>query len=243
MVGGFLRLSTLCLSYTSISKDATILLFSQIASSGILKLRTLYMGRHPTNARDSHLPAVEPDIFATAICKLVHVEVDYNNLSFDQMSALFTKMTIFQHCLRSLTVSYDKRLKTLSESVVTQALVTVKSIQFHDLPQRYFNHFIENVKVTLGVKTRYVMTNWELRRIHQRMLEDALTQNVHINFIPRRMATEIEETEYETEDQQTNDDYDRVEQMENIQLSEENINDLTQMMVMQMMYDLGASNS
>ena len=242
MVGGFLSLSTLCLDYTSISKEATILLFSQIASTEILKLRTLFMGRHPTIAKSSHLPAVDPDIFATAICKLVYVEVDYNNLSFDQIITLFTKMTIFPHCLLSLTVSYDKRLKTLSESVVTQALVTLKSFQFHDLPQRYFHHFIEHVKVTPGVKTRYIMTNWELRRRQQRMLEDALTQNVDINFIPNRTSA-FEDTENETENQQTNDDYDRVEQMENIQLSEENINDLNQMMMMQMMYDLGAFNS
>ena len=241
MVGGFLSLNTLCLFYTSISKEATILLFSQIASTGILKLRTLYMGRHPTNAKSSHLPAVEPDIFATAICKLERAEVEFNNLSFDQMKALFTKMTIFQHCLRSLTVSYDKRLKTLSESLVTQALLTLRSVQFTDLPQRYFHHFIEKAKVTPDVKTRHVTLNWESRRRHQRMLEDALTQNAHINFIPNRTA--IEEMEYYTEEDLTDDEVDRVERMENIQLSEENIEDSNQMMMMQMLHDFGALNN
>ena len=177
------------------------------------------------------MPAVEPDIFAAAICKLEDVEIDYNNLSFDQISALFTKMTSYQHCLKSLIVSYDKRLKSINESVVTQALMTLRSFQCSDLPQRYFKHFIENVKITPGVKTRYATTNWESRKKHQRMLEDALAENVHINFIPNRTA--FEETEYETEDLE-DDDYDRVEEMENIELSEENINDLNHFMMMQM---------
>ena len=116
---------------------------------------------------------------------------------------------------------------------MTQALMTLRSIQFNDLPQRYFNHFIENVKVTPSVKTRYWESNWESRRKHQRMLEDALAKNVHINFIPNRTA--CEETEYDTDtEDQAYDDYDRVEDMENIELSEENINDLNHFMMMQM---------
>jgi len=233
MVDGFLNLKALTLSYTSISEETTIFLFSQIAGAENLKLRTLNIGRHPTNARHSHLPAVEPDVFATAICKLENVEVDYNNLSFDQMSALFNKMTIDQHCLNSLIVSYDKRLKSLSESVITQALMTLKHIQFHGLPQRYFNHFIENVKVKPVVKTRFIETNFELRMREIRMLEDALAQNVHINFIPSRTGLEEEARECETEEQeQTDDDFDHVHAMENIQLSEENINDLIMLKLM-----------
>ena len=73
------------------------------------------------------------------------------------------------------------------------------------------------------------------------MLEDALTQNAHINYISNRTA--IEESEYYTEEDLTDDEVDRVERMENIQLSEENIEDLNQMMMMQMLYDLGASNN
>ena len=154
IVDGFLNLKALTLSYTSISKEATVLLFSLIARNENLKLRTLNLGRHPQNARNSHLPAVEPDVFATAICKLENVEVDYNNLSFDQMDALFSKMTLDQHSLKSLTVSYDKSLKDLNEVVVTQALITLQHIEFHDLPQRYFKHFIEKVKVTPGTKNK-----------------------------------------------------------------------------------------
>ena len=105
-------------------------MFSKIARNENLKLRTFNLGRHPQNARCSHLPAVEPDVFATAICKLENVEVDYNNLSFDQMDALFSKMTLDQHSLKSLIVSYDKSLKDLSEAVVTQALMTLKHIEF-----------------------------------------------------------------------------------------------------------------
>lgn len=76
------------------------------------------------------------------------------------------------------------------------------------------------------------------------MLEDALEQNVHINFIPNRTA--FEETDYDTEEDQTDhdyEDYDRTEAMENIQLSEENINDLNYFMMMRMINDLGASDS
>ena len=187
-------------------------------------------------------------MFATAICKLEDVEVDYNNLSIDQMSALFTKMAIYKHCLKSLIISYDKRLKSLNESVVTEALMTLRSIEFHDLPQRFFNHFIANVKVSPGVKTRYVTTTWESRRKHQRMLEDALAENVHVNFIPIR--TVLEETECDTEEDQPDEDYedyDRVEEMEKDLLSEEDINDFNNYCMMmrlsRMINDLGASDS
>ena len=217
-------------------------MFSQIARMENLKLRTLNLGRHPQNARNSHLSAVEPDVFATAICKLENVEVDYNNLSFDQMDALFSKMTLDQHYLKSLIVSYDKSLKGLSESVVTQALITLKHIEFNDLPQRYFNHFIKNVKVKPGVKTRFITTNFETRMRQQKMLEDALAQNVHINFIPSHTGSEEEARDCETEEQ-TDDDFDRVHEMENIQLSEENMNELAQIMMMRMMNDLGATGN
>ena len=186
IVDGFLSLTSLTLSFTEISRDTIILLFSEIASStNNLKLKCLNLGRDPQFAIFSHLPQVEPEIFATAVCKLEEIDVQYNNLSVDQMITLFTKMKQSQHCLKKLVVSYAKRFQTMSDSVVSQALLTVKDIEFRDLSAKYFNHFIEQVKVTPSVKTRYIQIEYGTMR-YQRMLEGALTQNEHIRFTPHR---------------------------------------------------------
>ena len=98
------------------------------------------------------------------------------------------------------------------------------------------------MKVKPGVKTRILTTNFESRMRQQRMLEDALAQNVHINFIPSHTGSEEEARECDTEEQ-TDDDFDRVHEMENIQLSEENMNDLAQIMMMRMMNNFGAAGN
>ena len=43
--------------------------------------------------------------------------------------------------------------------------------------------------------------------------------------------------------EQTDDDFDRVHEMENIQLREENMNDLAQIMMMRMMNEFGAAGN
>ena len=213
LVDGFLSLTSLTLSFTEISRDATILLFCKIASSkDNLKLRCLNLGRDQQFAIFSHLPQVEPETFATAVCKLEEVDVQYNNLSLDQMNTLFTKMMQNKHCLKKLVVSYAKRFQTMSDSVVSEALLTVKDIEFWDLSAKYFNHFIEQIKVTPSVKTRYIQIEHGTMR-YQRMLEAALTQNEVIRFTPHRTHPQMVGWREPTENEMVNRDYDRVREM------------------------------
>ena len=97
----------------------------------------------------------------------------------------------------------------MSDSVVSQALLTVKDIEFRDLSARYFNNFIEQVKVTPSVKTRYIQIEYGTMR-YQRMLEGALTQNEHIRFTPHRTHPQMVGWREPTENEMVNRDYDRV---------------------------------
>ena len=195
-----MNLTHLSLVDTAISKEAMILLFSKLASTKTLKLRKLDLGRHPPPMLFSNLPAVDPEIFASAICKLKEVDVQYNNLSYGQLSALFMKMMIYQHSLETLVLSYNMNVRLISESVVTQALLTVKSIEFFDLGPRHFKHFIEKAKVTPCTKTRYIQIRHGSMS-HQRRLEAALAQNERIRFKPHRTHPQMvgwsETTEYD----------------------------------------------
>ena len=174
-----------------------------------MKLRCLNLGRDQQFAIFSHLPQVEPETFATAVCKLEEIDVQYNNLSLDQMNTLFTKMMQNKHCLKKLVVSYAKRFQTMSDSVVSEALLTVKDIEFWDLSAKYFNHFIEQIKVTPSVKTRYIQIEHGTMR-YQRMLEAALTQNEVIRFTPHRTHPQMVGWREPTENEMVNRDYDRV---------------------------------
>ena len=211
-------------------------MFSEIASStNNLKLRCLNLGRDPQFAIFSHLPQVEPEIFATAVCKLEEIDVQYNNLSVDQMITLFTKMKQSQHCLKKLVVSYAKRFQTMSDSLLSQALLTIKDIEFWDLSSKYFNHFIEQVKVTPSVKTRYIQVEHGTMR-YQRMLERALTQNKHIRFTPHRTHPQMVGWREPTEEMDNHpDDYDRGREMNaemDSQMNEEILHALTRWALM-----------
>lgn len=205
VVNGFLNLTELTLSYTQLSIFQTMFLFVGIATRENLKLRKLNLGRHPLNAKFSYLRVVHPKIFAKAICNLKEADVQYNNLSYDQMNALFERMIENQHCLETLAMSYKKQKETetqkirreclrydddqpiqhIDEALISKALLTVKDIEFQNLSARYLHHFIESIKVAKNVKTRYLVTHYGSKRC-QRMLEEALAQNEHINYAPHR---------------------------------------------------------
>ena len=189
------------------------------------------MGRDQQFAIFSHLPEVAPEVFARAVCKLEEVDVQYNNLSFEQMKTLFEKMTSNQHCLERLVVSYDKRLRNMNESLVSKALLTVKDVGFYDLPAKILKHLMETAKVEPAAKTRYITVDTGTMR-YQRMLEAALAQNENIRFKPHRthpgMVGWREPTDYEMEI--SPEDYDRVREMDierNNQMNDEILVSLT----------------
>ena len=122
LVEAISRLESVMLSSRSLTMDQLIVLYQMVAERRSVALRELVV------SRNVHC-AVPSDILATALIRLVKVDMFYCNLSAEQLQTLFSKIATNAETstLRYLDVSFSKA-SLVPVEVLTGALVTLEAV-------------------------------------------------------------------------------------------------------------------
>ena len=122
LVEAISRLESVMLSSRSLTMDQLIVLYQMVAERRSVALRELVV------SRNVHC-AVPSDILATALIRLVKVDLFYCNLSAEQLQVLFSKIATNAETstLRYLDVSFSKA-SLVPVEVLTGALVTLEAV-------------------------------------------------------------------------------------------------------------------
>ena len=248
VAGSFLKLTKLNFWFSALNEDETIQLFTRMARDKVFNLKSLNFGKHPS--QDSHISAVEPGVFAQAVCKLQEVNLTSNKITREQLKTLFQSIILKQSNLEVIELSFDesemdgKRREAFSmmKGLFAEALKTVKDVTFEDLPSDYFDHFIDVARKDPDFKTRYITTSFGINK-HQKELENALSENPNLQFSPhhRTHPKMIGWTDSFDYDEDNDDDVDHGDSLDDEyedDYDEDTMIDLyNQMMMMQMNMD------
>ena len=149
----FLRLTSLSLYGTNISKDITGELFTRMANQKDFKLRKINLGRG-----QKHISTIEPVVFARAVLKLEEVCLQDSNLTYKQLKQLFQDLISKASRIEFLSLTFGKVEASMNMEFMAKALKNIRDVEYEGMDSAYFDTFIALVKKDPKVKTRYIST-------------------------------------------------------------------------------------
>ena len=173
---GVLKLTSLSLYGTDVKSDITSELFNIMAGRKDLKLKKINLGRG-----QNHISNIKPVIFAKAVSKLEEVCLQDCNLTSEQLKLMFQDLILKTSSIEVLSLTFENGEANIDKEFIGKALMNVKDVEYEDMDPTYFDTFIDLVKHTPDVKTRYISVDPDINT-HQERLVKALLENPHIEF-------------------------------------------------------------